>query len=225
MATGPKRRTTRKTNAARGADPRAAIVDALMRLLETKGFGRIGLADVAAEAGVSLADLRDAYDGKVAILADFSRRIDQAVLADGDAEGEGARDRLFDILMRRLDAMEPYRPALRRLARSARCDPGLALALHRIGEKSMMWMLVAAGIHHGGIVGKVAIEGTVLVFAETLNVWLDDDNPGQAKTMAALDKALRRGEQAMGMVNDLCGFVCRLAGAGRRDRDRRQETA
>lgn len=215
MATGP-RRTTRKTKTASPSDPHIAAIDALMRLLESKGFGQIGLAEVAAEAGLSLAELREAFDGKLAIFAAFARRIDKQVLDGGAAEGEGARDRLFDILMRRFDAMAPHKPALRRLARSARCDPGLTLSLHRIAERSMMWMLVAAGIHHGGVQGKIAAEGTVLVFAETLRTWLDEDDPAAPKTMATLDRALRRGERAMRTVDDVCGFLCRFARSGRR---------
>jgi AcrR family transcriptional regulator len=221
MATRPKRTTKKARASTPAADPKTRIVDAFMTLLDAQSFGAIGLADVAATAGVSLADLREAYDGKLAILADFSRRIDGQVLAGGDAEGEGARDRLFDVLMRRFDALAPYKEGLRRLARSARCDPGLALGLHRIGEKSTMWMLTAAGIRHGGILGRVAVEGAVLVFAETMTVWLDDDDPGQAKTMAALDRALRRGERAMRFMDDVCSVVCRLGATGRRRRDAR----
>ena len=201
---GARRGAARK---AAPANPRDRVIDALMMLAAGRSFASIGLADVAAEAGVSLADLRELYDGKLSILADFSKRVDKAVLSAGPPEGEGARDRLFDVLMRRLDMLARHKPALRRLARSARCDPGLACGLYRISEKSMMWMLVGAGIHHGGFLGKVAVRGTVLVFAEAMSAWLDDDDAGLAKTMATLDKALRRGERAMGFIGEVCDLA------------------
>jgi AcrR family transcriptional regulator len=178
-----------------------------MRLAAERDFAEIGLADVAAAADVSLATLRESYDGKLGILADFSRRLDRVVLEKGRAEGEAARDRLFEILMRRFDALIPNRPALRRLLHSARRDPFLARALHRIAKKSQMWMLVASHIHKGGIAGRIAIEGTVLVYAEALRVFLDDDDPGLARTMAALDRALSRGETAMHWLDRICSFL------------------
>ena len=58
----------------------------------------------------------------------------------------GPRDRLFEAEMRRLDALAPYKDAVRGLASSARCDPGLACALHRLAARSQKWTLVAAGI-------------------------------------------------------------------------------
>lgn len=217
--------TPRRAQAAKPAgspgptDPRGRIIDALMALLATRDFGDIGLADVAREAGVSLATLRATYEGKIGILADFSKRIDEAVLAGGPAEGEEARDRLFEVTMRRFDALAPYKAALRRLARSARRDLSLTCALNRIAGKAQMWTLVAAGIHHGGLMGKVAIQGAVLVYAETLNVWFDDDDPGLARTMAALDRALRRGERAMQWLDRICSALPRFAERGRRRRD------
>ena len=66
---------------------------------------------------VSLADFRDAFPSKGAVLAGFVRRIDRAVLSKPDDElaREAPRERLFDMLMRRLDAMAPYREALREI--------------------------------------------------------------------------------------------------------------
>jgi AcrR family transcriptional regulator len=201
------------------ADTHGTIIDALMALLATRDFSEIGLADVAKEAGVSLSTLRATYDGKIGIVADFSRRIDQAVLDGGPAEGDEARDRLFEIMMRRFDALAPYRASVRRLARSARRDIGLACALNRISRSAQMWMLVAAGIHHGGLMGRIAIQGAVLVYADVLRVWFDDDDPGQARTMAALDRALRRGEQAMKWIDGACAIIPSFAERGRRARD------
>lgn len=199
------------------AEPRDRIVDALMALTAERGLRRVGLADIAGRAGVSLAELRDHYSGKAAIFADFTRRIDHQVLAQGAAEAseDGARDRLFEVMMRRFDALAPYKDAIRRIARAARCDPGLACTLHCIALGSQKWTLAAAGIHTGSCLGRVALHGTVLVYAEVMRVWLDDDEPDLARTMAALDRALRRGERAMGVLSDLCRW---LPGMGPRRR-------
>ena len=182
-----------------------------MRLAAEHDFRDIGLADIAAEAEVPLATLRRNFDGKLAILAAFSRRIDEQVLDKGPAEGEGARDRLFEMLMRRFEALVPHREALRRLVRSARRDLRLARGLHKVAKRSQMWMLVGADIHKGGIVGRLAIEGAVLTYSDVLSVFLDDDDD-LARTMARLDRSLRRGERAMEWLDSICAYIPGLGG-------------
>ncbi len=227
MARKPARRGgARRTPAARAAPmtPRERIIEALMRLLARRRYSEIGLAAIAAEAGVSLGEVRELYNSKFAIIADFSRRNDKAVLDAGPAEGESSRDRLFDILMRRLDHLAPYKPALKRLTRAMMCDPMLAMALTLTVQRSSRWMLAGAGIDHGGLRGRVAVRGVVLVLGETVRVWFDDDDPGLAKTMATLDRALRRGERAMGLFDNVCDLARPFAGR-RRGRGEPAESA
>jgi AcrR family transcriptional regulator len=189
-----------------------------MALLAERAFGAIGLADVAARAGVSLAVLRDNYDNKLGILADFSRRIDRSVM-EGGIPGEGeTRDRLLEVMMRRFDALASHRSAIMRLAETARFDFSLARGLYRIAARSQMWMLVTANLHYPGLLGRVAVHGALLVYLEAMNAWFGDDDPGLARTMATLDRALRRGETAMNLLGDLCRM---LPGFSRRPRERR----
>src|SRR4051794_22638570 len=107
------------------APSRDAVVDALMRLAADRPWSDIELVDVAREAGISLADLRDMFPSKGAILGAFSRRIDRHVIegTTEDLAEEPARERLFDVMMRRLDALAPYKRALRRIANGMRGDP------------------------------------------------------------------------------------------------------
>ena len=152
--------------------------------------------------------MRDAYDGRIAILADLAQRTDKAVLnaIDEAMEGEPARERLFDVLYSRLEALEDHRPALRRLAGAVLRDPVLALELNRIVTGSMAWMLSAAGIDHTGPGSLVRTQGLALVWGQVMRVWLDDDEPGHARTMAELDKRLRQAERSIIRLERLRGL-------------------
>jgi len=108
--------------------------------------------------------------------------------------------------MRRIEAMAPYREATRSLMRSASCNPGLALALNVLAVRSQTWMLDAAGIDAAGPRGAIRAQGTAALFAGVLRVWVDDDDEGLARTLAALDRALARGQRWSGMLDDLCRF-------------------
>jgi len=220
QSSGSKSSARSKSPRSPAAAPKDRIVDAFMGLLSTHDFAGIGLVDIAEAAGMSLGELREHCNGKYAILTDFSRRIDRIVLDGGPAEGETARDRLFEILMRRFDALEPYKNAIRATHRAMRCDPCLMGLLHRNASRSQKWMMHAAGAEKSGLLGVAAVKGLVAVNAETLRVWLDDDDPGLAKTMAVLDRGLARGARALKIADCLCS---RLDAFVRRDRATRPD--
>jgi len=202
---------------------RNAIIDALLALAAEADWESISLEDLAARAGVSLAQLRNAYDGRLAVIADFASRTDQAVLAgiDADMAGEPARERLFDVLFARLEALASCREAVGNLGKAARRDPLLALELNRIVTTSMGWMLTGAGISATGPGGLVRAQGLALVWARVLRTWLDDDDPGLARTMAELDRRLREGERIILGLERLARLM--PGPFGRRRRDRRDE--
>ncbi len=194
---------------------RKAIVDAMMALAAEHEFGVIGLAEVAARAGVSMSALREAYDGKFAILEDVSRRADIAVLAGAAATTEESpRDRLFDVLMRRFDALKPYRAGIAGLLNAARRDLRLAACIHRTGLTSMRWMLEAADIPGSGLRYAAKVEGLFVVYGRALRIWLTDDDADLAKTMAALDRGLRRGESLLQRVESIASVLRPLTPAG-----------
>ena len=212
------------------ASDRDKIVAALLTLLAEHRFERIGMAEIATEAGVTLAQLRGEFGSTLAILAAHVKATDRAVLASdfSDMAEEPPRERLFDVLMRRLETLAPHREAVRSLLRSARRNPPLALALNAVAVRSQQWMLTAAGIGASGPRGALRAQGLALLFSSVLRTWVNDDDPGLARTMAALDRALGRGQRMLGMLDDLCLVpqgLCRLRSRLRRRRwrDERDE--
>ena len=62
----------------------------------------------------------------------------------------------------------------------------------------MAWMLAGRrDFRRPGGGGSFRAQGLALVWARVMRVWLDDDDPGLARTMAALDKRLREAERAV----------------------------
>lgn len=208
----------------RGGSERDKAVDALMALLAEHPFERIGLAEVAGRAGLKLSQLRAEFGSVLAIYAAHIKDIDRMVLAggDGDMDEEPVRERLFDVLMRRLEAMAPYKDAVRSMMHSARRNPGLALALNAMAVRSHSWMLEAAGIGTAGPRGALRAQGSALMFARVLTVWVDDDEEGLDRTMAVLDRGLASAARWAGFLDDLCAIpACIARGPRRRRRTRR----
>ena len=176
---------------------RDKVVEALLALAAERPFEEVTLTALAKRAGLTLADIRETYDGRLSVLADYIRQVDERVLGgiDPALASEGPRERLFDILFARLEAHAPHKAAIKSIVRASRRDPLMALELNRIVTTSMAWMLAGAGISSTGGRGLFRAQGLALVWARVLRVWLHDDEPGLAPTMAALDKRLRGAER------------------------------
>lgn len=190
--------------------PKGRIVAAALRLAAEKPWRDVTLADIAAGANVSLAELRAAAGTKSGILAAFTRQIDDAVLATkrSAAPGQPVRDQLFDVIMARFDAMQPYRAGLRSIfAHMNPTEPRQVEAF----LASQAWMLAAAGISPDGVKGRIKTAGLASLYASVFRTWLDDDDPGMARTMASLDRRLRRSEGTVQTLRDIEGMVCRVA--------------
>ena len=205
--------------------PRDAIIEALMELAGERTWDDITISDIATRANLSLADFRDAYPSKGAVLAGFSRKIDRIVL-DGttdDLMGEPAKERLFDVLMRRLDAMGPYKLGLEGIFEWISRAPMAAAAVNRLEVNSMRFMLEAAGIESEGPIGALKIQGLVLVWTRVLRSWFRDDDPGLASTMALLDKELTRGGKFVSRAEDVNRLTSPLLSLARAMFERRPD--
>jgi len=200
------------------AQAREKILGAFLTLLAEKRFERIELSEVAQLANVSLADLRGEFGSTFDMVAAFLRETDKKVLSGGEPSkldpelsDQSARDRLFEVLMRRFEALAPYREAIRSLYKSARTNPQLAMGLNKLAVRSQQWMLSSAGIGSSGIVGGMRAQALAGFFAKATQTWLDDEDPGLARTMAALDRQLATAERLAGFAREMCRFVPRCA--------------
>lgn len=173
-------------------------LDAFLTLIADKGYADVSLRQVAASAGLALADLYRTYPDKLALVTAFLARIDGQVLAGTpsavDPE-ETARDRLFDVMMRRYDALRPHRPVLRALRSASQRDPVLALTLAKPIRRSLAAMLEAASLASDGLAGAVRQNGLLAIHHAVLGVFDSDETTDLSKTMAALDSRLKTVER------------------------------
>ncbi len=176
------------------ADPR--LLDAFWRVVAERGFHGVTFRLVSESSGESLESLRGAYVNPLALLAAHARMVDRAVLADtAAAPGDPVRDRIFDVLMRRFDALAPHREGVLRLMSDARRDPLLALTLAPGLLASMAWMLEGAEVDTSGIAGKLRVNGLAGVWVRASRAWAEDDSADLGPTMSALDRALEGAER------------------------------
>ena len=181
------------------SDNTDAIVEAALRVVSARPWREVTLANIASEANMSLAELSKHVASKSDILRAFMRQTDRRLLASlgsEPVEGDG-HDRLFDIMLRRFELLAPYKRAIANIARSPDGSPSEWFDLLSGALDSQGWALAAAGLETPGFKGDLHRLGLARVHAAALRVWIEDDDPGLARTMAALDRALRDGEAVM----------------------------
>ncbi len=187
------------------ADIPRHLVDAALAAAAERGWRSLSLTDIAAEAKLPLSKVYPVFRSKQAILDALVRQVDERVLAGQPAAWDDAdtpRDRLFDVLMRRFDALAPYKAGLAKVLRDTDLDPVARLCGAPRLTRSMAWMLEAAGIDSHGPAGALRTQGLGLLWLGAMRVWLADDSPDMAKTMAALDARLRRADRWAATLTD-----------------------
>ena len=174
-----------------------AFITAVFEQAAFRGWADVSLVEAAQDAGLPLGRVRARFPDRTAVLLRFGLLADQAALAGGSAE-PAPRERLFDMLMLRFDALQAQRDGVRALMVHLRSDPATSALLYGATLRSMAWLLDAAGLRAGGLLGAVRVHGLLALWLYALRAWEGDDNADLAATMAAVDRGLDRAIQAEG---------------------------
>jgi len=212
-------------------DNRATIIKAALDLAAKQPWREITWRYIAGAASLSLGDVAREFSSKPAILGAFMADIDVQLLdaLEPDTLADPPIDRLFDIIMKRLELLAPHKQAIAGIVRDCGDNPFEQLCLAGAALRSQRWMLAGAGISTEGLLGAVKIRGLALVYGRVLRCWIKDDDPGLARTMAVLDRQLRRGDRWLrrgagpaGLLRGACSFVDAVRTVRRRARSRRR---
>ena len=207
---GAKKKAARKTapktpggKAGRARrDAAAELRRALLELVEAQGWIDLSFAEIAEKAGVPIAEAHRVYSSKTAVLLGLTRAIDERILASLDADPlEGsAKDRLFDIVMRRFDVLKSDRNAYRRLMRQLPATPNAFAAMLCQLRRSLSLTLEAAGISASGLKGALRLKGLLAIYVAGLRAFANDESEDLSKTMAEIDKRLGQAERLSEML-------------------------
>ena len=192
---------------------RNKTIQAALELATEGGWRGVTFTAIAERTGLGLADLRRDFTRKADFLKAFQAEIDAEVLAKTKAAtpDQSPRDRVFDMIMTRFEAMTPYKPALRRISADLCCHPAEAAQLLPSTLASQYWMLAGAGAKLNGSGAGLRVAGLAAIYTKVFRVWLDDTSPGLDRTMAALDRRLKNGEYWLASVESACENFCRFA--------------
>ncbi len=176
-----------------------ALISSAFSLAAAQGWSAVSPAAAARQAGLPLEQARQRFGVVHDILIRFGQLADAQAMTDALDSGP-VRERLFDVVMRRIDALQAQRAGVLALLGGLPGDPAAAVILAGGTMTSMGWMLETAGVPVIGWRGALAVQGMVAVWLYTLRAWQADESADLSSTMAALDRALSRAERVAGWL-------------------------
>ena len=166
------------------------LVGAAIELVEAEGWSAYSPLRLAGTTEVGLAACCLELPDQGAVLAALGRRADCAMLdvPPGELLEMSPKERLFELLMRRFESLGFARPALRRLGWETSPEAWVAGVCSLGG--AMKRVLEASDAAPPGVRGLVAGAALAAAYLRVARVWLDDETPDEAATMAALNARL-----------------------------------
>jgi hypothetical protein len=177
---------------------RRDLARAALTLAATRPWRDVTLVQLAQTAGRPVADL---FGASLWEAVDCTEEAFDRAIADGVDKldpNQSVRDRLFELIMRRFEAMEPHRAAVIAMEAGAERDPTLLASAHQRHVRCARWVLALAGLEADGMTGQARAQGLGVIIGQARAAWRTDDAGDFNKTMASLDKNLRRAEEMFG---------------------------
>lgn len=177
---------------------RRDLARAALQLAAAGPWREVTLAKLAHAASRPVSDLYGASVGEAVDCVEEA--FDRAIADNTDTldPGQSVRDRLFELIMRRFEAMEPHRAAVLAMEQGLDRDPVLMAGAHQRHVRCARWVLALAGLEADGMTGQARSQGLGVIIGQARAAWRGDDAGDFAKTMASLDKNLRRAEEMFG---------------------------
>lgn len=201
--------TSRTREANRDALRRAA--DAALELAANRRWRDLSLGEVAAAAGLTLTDLYP-LAGVDDLVATIEHGFDHALSAGAPEADAPPRERLFDVLMLRFEAMEARRAGVMSLMAHVDASPLRRAQAMRRRAETARWALVSAGLdaRTRPLMEPARILGLAWVIRQAERAWLGEESADFSRTMARLDAGLREWEERLDrMADPLRGFTGR----------------
>ena len=171
-----------------------AVIGAVFGQAALRGWQEVSLVEAGQDAGLDLVRLRRRFPSRGAVLMRFGAEADGKALS-GVPSGT-PRERLFDIVMNRFEALQAHREGVRALLSALRTDPATSMLLYAGTLRSMKWLLEGAGVPASGLSGGLRVHGLLALWLYALRAWEQDDSADLSSTMAAVDRGLDRAMQA-----------------------------
>ena len=182
----------------KSSDKKFNLVKSSFNIIEKSGWKSFSLQKLSYAEKIPINEIKIFFKSEITILDEFSKMIDIKVEKSFDYEeltNTSVKDNLFELIMLRLEYMQPYRNALKSIKSSFKSDPLVAKSVAKNVMNSLDFYLELTNAFHDSFLDIFKKKSIFLIYSYIFMIWLEDDSDELSKTMSELDKLLTFSEK------------------------------
>ena len=182
----------------KSSDKKFNLVKSSFNIIEKSGWKSFSLQKLSYAEKIPINEIKIFFKSEITILDEFSKMIDIKVEKSFDYEeltNTSVKDNLFELIMLRLEYMQPYRNALKSIKSSFKSDPLVAKSVTKNVINSLDFYLELTNAYNDSFLDIFKKKSIFLIYSYIFMIWLEDDSDELSKTMSELDKLLTFSEK------------------------------
>ena len=182
----------------KSSDKKFNLVKSSFNIIEKSGWKSFSLQKLSETEKIPINEINFFFKSEITILAEFSKMIDIKVEKSFDYEeltNTSVKDNLFELIMLRLEFMQPYRNALKSIKSSFKSDPLVAKSVAKNVMNSLDFYLELTNAFNDSFLDIFKKKSIFLIYSYIFMIWLEDDSDELSKTMSELDRLLTFSEK------------------------------
>lgn len=182
----------------KSSDKKFNLVKSSFNIIEKSGWKSFSLQKLSYAEKIPINEIKIFFKSEITILDEFSKMIDIKVEKSFDYEeltNTSVKDNLFELIMLRLEYMQPYKNALKSIKSSFKSDPLVAKSVAKNVMNSLDFYLELTNAFNDSFLDIFKKKSIFLIYSYIFMIWLEDDSDELSKTMSELDKLLTFSEK------------------------------
>ena len=182
----------------KSSDKKFNLVKSSFNIIEKSGWKSFSLQKLSYAEKIPINEIKNFFKSEITILDEFSKMIDFKVEKSFDYEelqNTSVKDNLFELIMLRLEYMQPYRNALKSIKSSFKSDPLVAKSVAKNVMNSLDFYLELTNAFNDSFLDIFKKKSIFLIYSYIFMIWLEDDSDELSKTMSELDRLLTFSEK------------------------------
>ncbi len=179
-------------------DKKFKLIDLSFKVIEMIGWDAFSLKKLSLRENISLTQVMNTLKSKENLLEEYSKMIDFRVERNFDFEEmqrTSIKDNLFELIMLRLEFMQPNKMALKKILFSMKTKPKTAKKISKNVLNSLDFYLQLTNAYDDSFFDLFKKKSILLIYGYVFMIWLEDDSEELSKTMSELDKLLSFSEK------------------------------
>ena len=190
-------------------DKKFLLIEASFKIIEEFGWKSFSLEKLSQKEEISLEEINKLIKSKIDLLKEFSNMIDLKVensIDFKDFKNSSVKDNLFELIMLRLEYMQPYKNSLKKIINALKNDTAAAKSISLNILNSLDFYLDITDAYNKSLFDILKKKAIFLIYGYVFMIWLDDSTDELSKTMSELDRLLSFSEKIAKDFNNYTPF-------------------